>query len=214
MNTTRTAAIVLAALLVIDLGHGFAAVLCKNRAGGVILREKCKKKETQLDLVQLGAVCPKGDPGPPGSGSRVVDANGRSVGPLVSGANVLMVAGGQAVIVRADTSGFPADRALAYTTSDCSGTAYVEVFEPLAPRTVTIGGTLYYPGLPLQPVHILSNGFADTTPTDCTNGGGVVLPSGLCCEMSDRGTEDAGVAMTLDLASLGFAPPFHAEVVP
>ncbi len=214
MHTTRAAAIALAALLVVDLEHAFAAVLCKNRGGGVVLRDKCKKKETQLDLAQLGGVCPKGDPGPPGSGVRVVDANGLSLGPMASGASLFMVAGGHAVIVRADTSGFPAGGTLAYATNDCSGTAYVQVFEPLAPRTATSGGILYYPVFPTQPVHVLSTGSAGISATDCTNGGGVVLPSGLCCEMFDQGMVDAGLAMTLDLASLGFVPPFHTEVVP
>ena len=214
MHTARAAAIALAALLVVDLGQGFAAVLCKNRGGGVVLREKCKKKETQLDLAQLGGVCPKGDPGQPGSGARVVDANGRSVGPLISGAEVLMVAGGQAVIVRVDTSGFPESEALAYSTNDCSGSAYLRVFEPLAPRTATVGSTLYYPVLPAQPVHLVSIAYTGYPPTACTRDNGVVLANGLCCRMYDQGTVDAGLTATLDLGSLGFVPPFHTEVVP
>lgn len=214
MHTTRAATIALAALLVVDVGHGFAAMLCKNRKGGVALRETCKRKETQIDLVQLGGVCPKGDPGPRGSGSRVVDANGQSVGPLISGANVLMVAGGHAVIVQVDTSGFPNDGSLAYATSDCSGTAYVSVNEPLAPRAVTAGPTLYYPVLPTQPVPLLAAGYSGYSPTDCTNAAGVVLPNGLCCVSNDQGTVDVAATMTLDLGSLGFVPPFHAEIVP
>jgi hypothetical protein len=214
MQTTRPAAIALAALLVVDVGHGFAAVLCKNRKGGVALRESCKRKETQLDLVQLGGVCPKGDPGPRGSGSRVVDANGQSVGPLISGANILMVAGGHAVIVQVDTSGFSNDGSLSYATSDCSGTAYVSVSERLAPRAVTAGPTLYYPVLPTQPVHLLGIAYNGYAPTDCANAGGVVLPNGLCCQSYDQGTVDVAMTMTLDLGSLGFVPPFHAEIVP
>ena len=44
-----------------------AAVLCKTRAGGVMVREACKKKETVLDLSQFGAVGPAGPPGEPGA---------------------------------------------------------------------------------------------------------------------------------------------------
>ena len=175
---------------------------------------KCGKKETQLDLAQLGGVCPKGDPGPPGSGARIVDANGRSVGPLINSADVLLDVGNEVVIVHVDTSGFIESGSLVYATSDCSGTAYLRVHESLAPETVTIGSTLYYPALPTQPVHLLALAFPPVSPTDCTNAGGVVLPSGWCCEMFDQGTVDAGVATTLDLGSLGTVAPFHAEVVP
>ena len=43
-----------------------AALLCKKRSGVLVVREACKKKEALLDLSQLGALGPQGDPGPAG----------------------------------------------------------------------------------------------------------------------------------------------------
>jgi len=40
-----------------------AAVLCKTRSATVKLRDKCKRKETQIDPVALGLQGPKGDKG-------------------------------------------------------------------------------------------------------------------------------------------------------
>jgi hypothetical protein len=42
-----------------------AAVICVKRSGVMVVRDPaCKRKETPVDLAQLGAVGPKGDPGP------------------------------------------------------------------------------------------------------------------------------------------------------
>ena len=54
----------------LSVGHGTptpAAVLCKTRAGAIVVREACKKKETPLDLSQFGAVGPAGPPGATGA---------------------------------------------------------------------------------------------------------------------------------------------------
>ena len=44
-----------------------AAVLCKTRAGVIVMREACKKKEAPVDLSQFGAVGPAGPPGTAGA---------------------------------------------------------------------------------------------------------------------------------------------------
>lgn len=54
-------------IVVAGAASGEAAVICKRRSGALVVRDACKKKETQLDLAEFGALGPKGDPGPPGS---------------------------------------------------------------------------------------------------------------------------------------------------
>lgn len=215
MRTFRALAIVFAltAFVFADRGDAVASVLCKTRGGAVILRQTCKKKETQLDLAQLGGVCPKGDPGPPGSGVRIVDANGRSVGPLVAGGTIMLSVGTQGVVVRVDTAGFVEDGELSYPSNDCTGQGYLSAFNTLTPFGAVVGSTLYYPVLPTQSVHILSFDF-QTTPSNCTGSGETVLPNGRCCRASDQGENDMSPAMTLDLGTLGLVPPFRAQVIP
>jgi hypothetical protein len=43
-----------------------AAVICEKKSGALIIRTACRKKETQLNLADFGAVGPKGDIGPKG----------------------------------------------------------------------------------------------------------------------------------------------------
>lgn len=43
-----------------------AAVICQKKSGAMFVREACKKKETAVDLAQLGAVGPTGPTGPTG----------------------------------------------------------------------------------------------------------------------------------------------------
>jgi len=43
-----------------------ALVLCKRRGPRLLVREACKRRETQLDLADLGGSGPQGPPGPPG----------------------------------------------------------------------------------------------------------------------------------------------------
>ena len=40
-----------------------AAVICTKKSGVMVVRDACKKKETQVNLADFGAVGPKGDPG-------------------------------------------------------------------------------------------------------------------------------------------------------
>jgi hypothetical protein len=52
----------------VTVAPAWSAVLCTKKSGVVVRRDAaCKRKETQLDLTQFGALGPKGDPGSPGS---------------------------------------------------------------------------------------------------------------------------------------------------
>jgi hypothetical protein len=75
-----------------------ALVLCAKKSGDVALRATCRKKETAVDLSQLGAPGsqgspgprgdpgptgdrgPQGDPGPPGDPATALPAGGGSGG--------------------------------------------------------------------------------------------------------------------------------------
>ena len=82
------AAVLLAAglLVVVPTMPAQASVLCKNRHGGLLVRDTCKPHEETLDtaaLDQLGLRGPAGPPGPPGpsgGGLKVLDATGAEVG--------------------------------------------------------------------------------------------------------------------------------------
>ena len=67
-------AVGLGALCLTWVASAGATVLCAKKSGVVVVRAACKKKETPLDLAQLGAVGPKGDPGskPPPSASWLI----------------------------------------------------------------------------------------------------------------------------------------------
>jgi hypothetical protein len=72
----------MAAVLVAMLGSAAAAAtLCQTKAGTVVVRAACKKKETALNLAQFGALGPKGDTGDRGDKGDAGDpgANGGTV---------------------------------------------------------------------------------------------------------------------------------------
>lgn len=67
MAARRTiSSVVLFATVVTTAVPVASAVLCHKRNGVVVLREACKRKETPVDLAQLGALGPKGEPGAQG----------------------------------------------------------------------------------------------------------------------------------------------------
>src|SRR5262245_4943180 len=74
----------------VSTGSAGASVLCKNRRGGLLVRDVCKPREETLDppkLDQLGLRGPAGPPGPvgpPGGGLKVLDASGAEVGLVMS----------------------------------------------------------------------------------------------------------------------------------
>ena len=50
----RLLAVVLPALCMLSVRFADAAVLCKKRSGIVLIRDACKKKESVVDLSELG----------------------------------------------------------------------------------------------------------------------------------------------------------------
>src|SRR5262245_59281182 len=61
-----------------------AVMLCARKSGDVALRQTCRKKETPIDVGQLGLLGPKGDPGPDGArGPQVCEAGGTTAQDLV-----------------------------------------------------------------------------------------------------------------------------------
>jgi len=78
----RTVLAVFAAILV-PRPPADALVFCKGRGATVLAREKCKRREQQIDATTIGGLM--GAPGTPGPGLHVVDKNGNEVGVVVSG---------------------------------------------------------------------------------------------------------------------------------
>ena len=69
-SRARSAPLSFAALAVSSLllaSHVHATVLCKRRSGTVILRERCARKETTVNLAELGLSGTPGAPGPDGA---------------------------------------------------------------------------------------------------------------------------------------------------
>jgi len=69
-SRVRSAPLSFAALAVWSLllaSHVHATVLCKRRSGAVILRERCARKETTINLAELGLSGTPGAPGPDGA---------------------------------------------------------------------------------------------------------------------------------------------------
>jgi hypothetical protein len=62
----RVARVVAIATTVLMAGPIDAAVLCAKKSGALTIRQSCGKKETPVDVGQLGMQGPKGDPGPAG----------------------------------------------------------------------------------------------------------------------------------------------------
>src|SRR5579871_3114746 len=73
----RTVLAVFAAILV-PRPPADALVFCKGRGATVLAREKCKRREQQIDATTIGGLM--GAPGTPGPGLHVVDKNGNEVG--------------------------------------------------------------------------------------------------------------------------------------
>jgi hypothetical protein len=64
---TRVARILVTTATVLMATPIEAVMLCARKSGEVALRQACRKKETPIDVGQLGLLGPKGDPGPDGA---------------------------------------------------------------------------------------------------------------------------------------------------
>ncbi|MFN8544806.1 MAG: hypothetical protein U0807_11485 [Candidatus Binatia bacterium] len=207
------AAIAFAAVPVWVLEAG-AVVLCKSRTGAIVLRERCRRPRQQLSQAELGAIGPKGDPGPRGSGTRVVDADGKEVGPLLDASGGVAVRIGDRVVkLQADKTGFRQNVLFDHTSGDCSGRRYLSASGHLLPTTVVNGASLYIETPPVRTLAVHSREYAELA-ADCLARGDDPLPGGLCCDAVDFGDRELAEFETVDLGSLGFVVPFHVEVIP
>jgi len=142
----------------------------------------------------------------------VEDRAGHVVGPYLSFSNPLE--GGTNVegviirnstasfVVQVDNTGFVSGGSLAYTTSDCTGTAYVLS----GPRTLT-----------LLPFAMVLNNTAYVVQWSATTSVSVVSETNIvngnpqCSPVTPTNTSAAPVVATVDLSKLGFVPPFSVR---
>jgi hypothetical protein len=198
------------------------AVLCKTKAGAVVLRDACRAKETTLDMSVVG---PGGAPGAPGAdgavGSpplRLIDATGRVVGPVVMlfwyvqedadslpGSTLMHVlirhdAVGGAAVLGIDYAGQPSGSVF-WTGANCTGDA-MALGDTFLPVVEVIGSTMFVPGMPMTAPSIGALEQVNTS-TGCTS----VTPRGGCC-LGAGGTLPGARQLTAQSFDvLGIVPP-------
>ena len=187
---------------------GSAAVLCQKKSGAVVVREACKKKETPLDLAGVVG----------GSGAIVVDANGKVVGAIADveaggGPRVARRVGDVLLLLRVNAGGFTESQAgFFYESTDCTGQILLPATAGslFAEATVRSGVAYYAAGTPVTFTTRSSLG-PTLTPGMCF-GGGTFVPPDLCCTPFPSPIALSAVpATTLDVSTLGLAPPFRVQ---
>ena len=149
-------------------------------------------------------------------GLRVVDSQGRVVGPPGEdvGSDVLMRVNGIVIQVGANAGGFADDAVfLLHQSSDCSDAPLLSAVPPeaLVVFAQQRGGTLYYPGRPLGD-RVISSASLFTTPEECADAQGAALLDGRCCRTDiEFGAMPVAPVAQFDLTSLGLVPPFRIE---
>jgi hypothetical protein len=150
----------------------------------------------------------------------VVDSTGAKVGPYFPSVNdaggfgqwhgqdaVMLTVNGFALIVPVTSSGFlPTGEKFQYTSSDCSGTAYLPVpFVGMAQQgfTATVNTTLYY----VDPATDTNGSVVFNSRQSLRRDGSVLQSS-----TNESVSGDIAPARTLDLSTLGFVPPFAVRV--
>jgi hypothetical protein len=191
------------------------AALCRTKRGAVFVRDACKRKETALDLVAVGAGASKGDPGQKGASFprlRAFDASGTPLpGHLTGRGELVILRGTRALHLRVGVNGFQPSGRFYFDAMSCAGQRLVldEGFL-IDSTTATFAGTsAYYAGEPVQQ-HATQSQLYDATEQECTSRGGTYDATiGFCC---GNFTEDvpAGPAMPIDLSA--FQPPFRVVI--
>jgi hypothetical protein len=144
-------------------------------------------------------------------GPTVVDSKGKEVGPFdVDQQTVLILFNGSPALFSVDKTGFINGGALLfYTTTNCTGTAYVFPTDPATANSLrvdysqysangwgVIGGVLYYP----------APGTPKTVAAKSERG---IDPSGnIVCNQYSSPSAPYSSPQTFKLSTLGFVPPF------
>jgi hypothetical protein len=203
-------------------GPAEALVACKTRAGAVVVRDACRRKETPIDLATFGVAGPAGTPGATGSPGRaaayVADAAGLELGPVVYAEGYLVgiapSAGYVVALVQRDALGgaallpvdFFGDGAglVSYASTDCTGTALV-ANDALTPMLAIVNDTVFRPTASSPSVMVQSTEVKDQS-QGCTS----VTPRGGCCRTQmPFANPRLAVAEATTLAALGILAPFH-----
>jgi hypothetical protein len=139
----------------------------------------------------------------PVGGVRVVDTNGKEVGPLIGSTFALRKVANFTFAIEVVPSGFPDNGPFlyAYTSYDCSGTQYLGMDSTrLITPSRQSGTVLEYLTGPFERVTI--NSYEETS-----YGGN----SKFCIHFPNHDTNIYGRSATFDLSTLNLTPPFHLE---
>jgi hypothetical protein len=208
----RASCLLVALTLVAGSGPRAEAAFCKTKGGAVFSRDKCRRKETAVDLA-ASAGAAKGDAGPPGGSQprlRAVDAGGRQLpGSFAFDGRFVYRDGTHvfAIVVHPDgLSGI----GFYYNGAGCTEDRFVQAGQGDLYASVPVEfAAAYYAGDPVEMRTFLSASYP-TTPADCMGAGKTYsATTGFCCYDSPTSAV-AGPAVPVDLSA--FTPPFRVEV--
>ncbi len=198
----RKVVLLCVALTALTASRASGLVFCKGRKPTITVRDKCRKREQQVDAKTIGGL--KGDPGAPGPAFHVVDKDGKEVGSVVAvngtTAMVLREINGEMFELEVSSSGFGSGATeltfyLAYADPACASQAYVGTSRyPLNVLATYLqvspdGRTGYY-ALPSEQrvpppnlyAIVLKDGIDDTgARTACLGGGGQIVKDAHDC---------------------------------
>jgi len=221
---TTTSHRIAALLLLLLATQARATVLCATRKGDIVVDERCRKREVQLDAHDLGIVGPAGLPGPAGpAGSdganaerpfRIVDANGKTACAALASDGVrtqcvleLDAASAPVQLVLLRDGSDPERPYVYYDAPGCEGTPLTYAQPALLGRAMLLGTRLFVPNGTQAAATARSYEQVNGT---CSNG--AVTTAGTCCVDLDPGIEDTlAPARRVDLSTLGLMAPLHGE---
>lgn len=145
----------------------------------------------------------------------VIDAYGRTVGPLIAPGSVAMTVQGRVYRIAFSVNGFVVDapRMLNFESTDCSGTAYLE--DSLSPPIAYVGAN------PLEPGYVLSAPDEALTPRPISSSRNGADPQAPCNAVfgPGPGPNPVPVPMTRSVAPIltlpwlpGFVAPFKVQL--
>jgi hypothetical protein len=208
-------AALLAAALLVAIAPAATAVVCQRRNATLVLRDACRKRETAVDLAQLGY---RGPQGPPGRGVRLVDGAGNTVpgvvAPIGEGVEFTYRAGARVLSSEVDGNGFPSRVQFVHDEPGCAGPRFRRQDPRRLVRFAGVAdGVAYFADDPIESRAVVSVEESGFAAADCTSAGGTVLANGFCCFASSSPVQaPAGPVATFDLSTLGVVPPFRLEI--